>query len=394
MLMAWGEQQHLVERFRAVSDFLQQTCQHWKLGASYGGWVKAQMRDAPQLVPGIVKKLRSHMRGLPHHQRCGRWEAFAIDGSKIACPRTRKNQQAMGEIGKPEGIPQSSLTAVLHLATGLPWDFRAGPGTDAERAHLRAMLPEFPAGSLAVTDAGFPGYGLCREMTERKQAFLLRVGGNLHLLTELEYEFEVHGQTVYLWPQEQQGKNQPPLQLRLIVVEDEEKQPVYLITNVLAPDELTDEEAGDIYQRRWGIEVFFRTTKQTMQHHTMLSRTPETCFLEMTWAFLGVWLLELMTAREIAAAGKHPCRRSPAQARNCVRRAMSDRRPCLRSRVGLCRALAHCLRDDYVRTRPKASRNYPRKKQHKPPDPPIIKPPNATQLRKAKQLTPISLQQK
>lgn len=391
--MAWGEQDQLTERFRAVSDCLRQTCKHWKLGSSYGGWVKALLRESPRLVPLIVHRLRSKMREIENHQRCGRWDAFAIDGSKFACPRTRKNQETMGDLGKPDGIPQLSLTAVLHLATGLPWDFRVGPGTAAERAHLREMLDELPARSLAVTDAGFPGYELCVEMTEAKQAFLLRVGGNLHLLTELGYEFEVQGKTVYLWPDEQRRKNKPPLQLRLIVVEDEEKQPVYLITNVLSTDELTDEEASDIFRRRWGIEVFFRTTKQTMQHHTMLSRTPETCFLEMTWAFLGVWLLELMTAREVAATGEHPCRRSPAQARNCVRRAMGNRRPCPRTRVGLCSKLARCLTDDYKRKRPKASRNYPRKKQHKPPAPPIIKPPNETQLRKAQQLTPISMRQ-
>jgi hypothetical protein len=298
----------------------------------------------------------------------------------------------MGDVGKPDGMPLLSLTCVLHLGTGLPWDFRVGPGTDSERSHLRELLDELPEDSLLVADAGFVGYNLCSEMIRRKQHFLLRVGGNIHLLNSLGYDFEVDGQTVYLWPVKQQNGNQPPLRLRLIVVRDEHKQPVYLVTSVLDPLQLSDQQASQIYRWRWGVEVQFRTTKQTMQHHTMRSRTPQTCYLEMTWAFLGVWLLQLMTARQVAAAGGAPCEISPAQARNCLRRVMRNDSPRHRSRRGLCQTLAHCRLDCYQRNGPKASRNYPRKKRREPPQPPRIKPPTAAQTRRAQQLTPIQMQ--
>lgn len=389
MLMAWSEQPQLVERFRAVCSFLKQTCKHWKLGSSYQGWVAAQMREMPRLIPLIVRQLRQHMRRLQtRHPDC-RWETFAIDGSQITCPRTLENQRAMGDLGKPDGKPLLSVTSILHLPTGMPWDFRVGPGTDSERAHLRDMLDQLPEGSLLVADAGFVGYELCCELIRRKQHFLLRVGGNIHLLNSLGYDVEVEGRTVYLWPAKQQNRNSPPIRLRLIVVQDEKKRPVYLVTSVLDPAELTDQEAGEIFRQRWGIEVFYRTAKQTMQHHVMRSRTPDTCYLEISWALLGVWVLELMTARQLDAAGADPRRASPAQARNAVRRAMRNQRPCDRTRRWLLRVLADCRLDDYERHHPKASRNYPRKKNHQPPGPPIIKPPNETQLRKAKQLTPI-----
>lgn len=391
MLMAWSEPRQLRERFRTVCAFLNQTVKHWRLGSSYEGWVVAQRREAPRLVPLIVQRLRRQMRDLPVPEQACRFEPFAVDGSQVACPRTVENQRAMGDLGKPDGIPQLSLTSVLHLPTGLPWDFRVGPGTDSERCHLRDMLDELPLGSLLVADAGFVGYDLCRELVKRKQQFLLRVGGNIHLLNRLGYDFEVRGQTVYLWPVKQQNQNQPPLRLRLIVVREGSKPPIYLVTSVLDPVELTDEEAGAIYRWRWGIEVQYRTTKQTMQHHVMRSRTPETCFLEMLWAFLGVWLLQLITARHIANAGGEPRRASPAQARNSVRRVLRNQRPCFRTRQGLSRVLAGCRLDEYTRRGLKASRNYPRKKRHKPPEPPIIKPPNRTQLNKAKQLIPITM---
>ena len=391
MLMAWGEQTQLVERFHAVTSFLKQACQHWELGGSYEGWVTALAREQQRLVPLVIQRLRRHMQSMKSYQRCGSWEAYAVDGSEFACPRTQENQQAMGDVGKPDGMPLVSLTTLYHLRLGLPWALRVGPGTDSERAHLRDMAHEHPRGSLLVADAGFVGYDLCRSLLAQKQHFLLRVGGNVRLLNELGYDWEVRGRTIYLWPLNQQQEKQPPLQFRLIVCQDERKQPVYLLTSLLDPDQLTDPQAGELYRLRWGIEVFYRTTKQTLERHTLRSRTPENCYLELTWTVLGVWLLQLMTVRQFVGAGHDPREASPAQARTLVRRVLRHEKPSHRTRRALCRLLADCRQDRYVRKGTKASRNYPRKKRHQPPGPPIIKSPTEKQIQTAKQLTPITL---
>jgi hypothetical protein len=123
----------------------------------------------------------------------------------------------------------------------------------------------------------------------------------------------------------------------------------------------------------------------------MRSRTPATCYLEMSWAFLGVWLLQLMTAREVADQGDDPTRISPAQARNVIRRVIGGRKPGERKGMSFLQALAACLIDSYERRRPKGSREYPRKKRQEPPKSPKMKLPTELQLRKAKQLTPIVL---
>ena len=389
--MAWGEQDSLVQRFEAVCECLHETCPHWSLGTSYDSWVTAHQREADRLIPAVTRKLRQHMQSLVEHRTCGRWEAIAVDGSDAACPRTLANQNAMGDTGKPDGIPQLSMTVLYHLGLGLPWAFRVGPSSESERGHLRDMLDELPSRSLLVADAGFIGYDLCREMIDKKQHFLLRVGGNVHLLNTLGYDYEIDGETVYLWPVEQQDRREPPLKLRLIVIHEADKQPVYLVTSVLDATQLTDEEAGEIYQQRWGIEVCYRTVKQTLGHTCTRSRTPDNCYLEMTWALLGTWLLELMTLREVIAAGGTPEQVSPAQARDAVRRAMRNASPKSRTNHSLWEVLANCRVDEYQRKKPKASRNYPRKKHQKPPKPPNIKSPTEKQVQLAQQLTPITL---
>ncbi|MCX7421975.1 MAG: transposase [Planctomycetia bacterium] len=80
------------------------------------------------------------------------------------------------------------------------WTFRIGPGTDSERRHLGAMFSMLPTGSLLTADAGFISYELCAELLRRSVHFVLRVGGNITLLTEVGGTHEVVGETVYLWP--------------------------------------------------------------------------------------------------------------------------------------------------------------------------------------------------
>jgi hypothetical protein len=171
VLMAWAQESEVTERLESVRDFLRESCPHWTLGTSYSGWVQAQLREQPRLVPLVVRRLRELQMALPNRREFGCWEVFAADGSQVSCPRTTENQEAMGNLGKPDGIPQLSLTTILHLGTGLPWDLRVGPGTDSERSHLRVMLSDLPLNSLLVADAGFVGYDLCRDLLEQKQHF-------------------------------------------------------------------------------------------------------------------------------------------------------------------------------------------------------------------------------
>lgn len=390
--MGWSETTALRERFGGIREFLKRACPHWRLGTSYSGWIAAQKREQQRLVPVVIERFRAEMRELFHLMCYGRWNAFAVDGSDSPCPRTLANQAARGDKGKPNGIPQVAMTKLLHLRTGLPWSFRVGPGTTSERAQLREMLGDLPAGSLLVADAGFVGYELCRDLLQRGQHFLWRVGGNVHLLTELGYPCEVKGDTVYLWPNE--FRNQPPLKLRLIQLCDEQKQTVYLVTSVLDPAELSDEEAGDIYAARWGIEVNYRTLKQTLEFPALRSQTPDTCYLELTWMILSEWLLKLMNVRALHQAGVDPRRGSPAQTRDAVRRCLRNERPCRRTRCSLRHVLAACQLDNYQRRGSKASRNYPRKKKQRPPGPPILQSPTQQQLQAAKQLTPLTIQLK
>lgn len=320
ILMVWSAEQTLQARFEETRQVVRSLFPKWSLGKTYTGWYEAQLKGLTPLQPALGKRLRQQLQTLAgrHWQREG-WCAFAVDGSRVECPRTVANEKALKCAGKKKTGPQLFVTTVLHMGTGVPWDFRIGPGTASERRHLEDMLPALPPQALVVADAGFTGYEFYRRILAAQQSFLVRVGSNVSLLKELGYLKQEGRDTVYLWPE--RNWDLTPVVLRLIERRDGNKK-MYLVTNVLDTQALSEKSAGVLYDMRWGVEVFYRSLKQTLEKRRMLSRTPEAARCELTWALLGLWLLGLMTVAPILARGGDPLRWSAAKARQRVRRSL------------------------------------------------------------------------
>jgi hypothetical protein len=382
--MSWDEGQTITARFGHACQAAVELHAHWRLGESYGGFTAALGRVSPTVIPALVRRFQRTMQALAgRHRLCRGWSAFAADGTRIETPHTAANEAGLGCAGKRKSAPQVFLTSLWHLGLGLPWDFRAGPGTDSERRHLEDMLAGLPTRSLVVADAGFCGYATCRRILQAGHSFLLRVGGNVTLLTDLGCHVQERDGLVFVWPEA--FRDQPPLVLRLITLR-RGKQTIHLLSDVLDPQGLSDEDASALYELRWGIEVGYRSYKQTLDRRTLLSRTPATCLLEAQWTMLGLWLLGLLCVSRQPPESE-PRRWSPAQARDAVRRAVrfSGRRKD-RRRVSLDAALARARHDGYKRRRSKTARSYPRKKRERPPGPPKLKPATPHQVRLAARL--------
>src|SRR5205085_12649934 len=99
------------------------------------------------------------------------------------------------------------------------------------------------------------------------------------------------------------------------------QQVIYLITNVLDRRQLTQRHARTLYRLRWGEEVFYRSSKQTLDRRRLLSRTAATCLVESQWTVVGLWLLGLLSIPAIIRHGGHPKKWSVAAARDLVRQA-------------------------------------------------------------------------
>jgi hypothetical protein len=373
ILMSWDPSPSLAARFRSAGLSLSMLLPRRDKGNSYQGWIKALIKSG-NLHCRVADRLRDALRQMAQKGGCWLregWCAFTADSSKFSCPRTAANEEAFGcasKKGKSPGLPQQLLTLLWHMGSGLPWAWESGVARSSERQHLLTMLPLLPPQALLVADAGFVGYDLLNAIIQSRRHFLIRIGSNVSLIQKLGF-FQEKQDTVYLWPaydrrKQTRRRQKPPMALRLIRIQKPGKKTVYLLSNARQESSLSQKSVQMLYQLRWGVEVFFRSMKQTLCRRKLASDAPAQARLELHWAVLGIWVLGLLSVKRIIDARKDPLSFSVALARTCLHNA-------LRNSASACgdlnADLAAAVKDPYTRHRPKRSRNWPRRKRCKPP---------------------------
>lgn len=383
--MGWDEGQTLTTRWEHACQAARDLPPHGRLDASYSGFTQALVRQTPALVEALQSRFRRQMQAFAGASwRRGRGLAFAVDGTRLETPPPVANEAELGCAGRDKTAPQVFLTVLWPMGLGWPWDYRVGPGHASERTPRKQRVAGLPPRSLVVADAGFVGYGLCLRLRRHGPNFLLRVGGNITLLTGLGYHHEERDGLVYLGPQKHRRCR--PLVLRLIVLR-QGKPGVFLLTNILDPKQLTEAEAAELFGMRWGEEVFYRSYKQTIQRRRLLSRTAATCLAEAQWTLLGLWLLALWTVSRWVSEGVDPLEFWVAKAREAVRQALRNTRP-RRGPRSLDAALRAATTDTSRRRGSKAARNSPRKKREKPPGPPKTRAATKAEVKRAHRFPP------
>ena len=284
ILWAWSDEKTLTERFFLARRVVMAMGILTRLPAtSYQAFVKMLRVWTVTLAAALHEAFRHRMRTdlAARFKVCG-YVIFGVDGSRLELPRTESNERRFSPASvrrkKPKrhpkprrgprrrarsraardrrarekkvNSPQMWLTTMYHVGTGLPWDWRTGPSDSSERDHLKQMIGALPADALVTADAGFAGYAYRKAILDSGRHFLVRVGANVRLLRGLGYVKEKNG-LVYLWPDREAARRQPPLALRLVVARGG-RHPMYLVTSV--PDErrLPDKQVVGIYALRWG----------------------------------------------------------------------------------------------------------------------------------------------
>lgn len=375
VLMSWDPAPTLGQRFESALDALDAALpRRRRVGRTYQGLVKALARRGGALLADLAPRLRACTReAAGAGWRIGAFVVIGVDGSRFDAPRTIANE-ALGFAGRAKCSPQMMAVLLVHLGSMLPWDFGIGGARESERSILRRLVGRLPEDALLVADAGYTGFDLLSELRASGVSFLIRVGRGARLLTELGDHRREGKNIVYLWPDA--ARDRPPLRLRLIQVGG-----VYLITDVTDPRRLSKRLASELYRRRWGLEVAFRSLKQTLERRKVRSCAAPNAMRELAWSIVGLWTLTLVGVRAIRTAGHAPDRLSVAAALRAVRSARAAAREAV-----LRRRLRAAVRDAYRRRAPKKAYDRARKKTQAPPGPPVVRPATAAQVADAAEL--------
>lgn len=359
VLMALDEDAALTGRFQHARSCMKGDYRRQRrTGKTYNGVMKALERQQHVVLPLVKTELRGQVR---RRLQCVAptepWLLLAVDGSKEELPRTRDHEAVFG-IADNGIFPQAFITAVVEVHTGLPWDWRIGEARASEKKHLMQMTADLPGDALLLADGAFVGLPIWEKLCTKGQPFLIRVGGNVRLITDLwpDAKTTQDCDMVYVWPNKARKTN-PPLKLRLIKVGSKHKA-VYLLTNVLDAKRLSKKAAGTIYRKRWGVELFYRTLKRTLGCAKLHSKAAHRARIELEWTMVALTIATLLGIDAAVARRRDPRRLSPAQLIRTLRETLrggAASRP--HARAALERALANCRKDTYQRKASKPSRH-------------------------------------
>ena len=376
LAMTWAAGDSQPEKFATARGFY--VASHYarkRPGRTIQGFQKAlsrlPLRPLRALAAGVRAEIR---RQYAERLLIDGFEPMGCDGSRIECPRTAELEARLRPAGKDDSAPTLWVTAFVHLGTGLLWSWRSGPGTADERTHLRQVLATLSPRALIVADAAYMGYELARAIVSSRRSFLLRLSSKTDLYTAERAELTSWSEgPVFYWPKYVQERGQPPLACRLIRIpaRGRVKHDVWLLTDGLESARLSVTTAATFYRWRWRDEGVFRIYKRTISKLKLSSRTVRLVHREAEVSLLATQLLLAhadLALRPKASAGEPAI--SPRKVLVAIRGELTGE---AKSKGGSYRRrLDGCRAEARQQESPKSSREWPRRKPHKPPGPPKL----------------------
>jgi putative transposase len=270
------------------------------------------------------------------HWRWHRRRVLLVDGSSTQLPDTEANQVAYPQSSQQQpglGFPLMRLVLLIAFATAVILDAAEGPcqGKESgETALLRSLLDSLRRGDVLVADRHYCSYFQFALLQERG----VDVAARLHQLRRCDFrrgERLGRGDRVQIWVRparpdwmEEATYERMPECLRVRIVRVLVEQPGYrshkilVATTLLDASQYTRKEIGDLYHRRWHVELDIRSIKQTMKMEELSCKTPGMARKELWAHYLAYNLVRRVMAAAAQEANKLPRQLSMAAALQTV----------------------------------------------------------------------------
>lgn len=214
-----------------------------------------------------------------------------VDGTGVSMPDTEANQKIWPQTKaqKPGcGFPSAKLVGLFAMENGVLIDWAEGNKHDSEQTLFRQLWKHFKANDIMLGDKAFGSYAAIACLRQRgvdsvtpvhqARKFNFRQGKKLgprdRLVTWHKPAYPKPG-----WSKAQWRKLPDTLSVRIVEIRVQQPgfrvQKYVLSTTLLDPQEWPVERLGELYFRRWSVELFFRDIKITMGMDILRCQTPD-----------------------------------------------------------------------------------------------------------------------
>jgi hypothetical protein len=247
-----------------------------------------------------------------------------VDGTTVSMPDTEENQKEFPQSpsqAKGLGFPIARIVALISLATGVVRDLATGPyvGKETgETALFRELWGGLEPREIILGDCYFASFFGIAGLKERG------VDGLFRMHQRRKYDFrrgrrlgvEDH---VVTWTKpkrpdwmDEETYAQVPEQLVMRELRVKVHEPGFrvnelvLVTTLLDGGAYTKQEVADLFLRRWGIELDFRSIKCSLNMDVLRCKTPEMVRKEIWMHMLAYNLIRGVMATAAEAHGQEP----------------------------------------------------------------------------------------
>lgn len=314
LTMTWCCGDSLAERFETAKAFYVASYQRKRRpGKTVEGFYKALARVPTAAFRHVAAVVRWRLQQVfAQRLKVDGFIPLGCDGSRLNCSRTPQLERRLRTPGgaRRQQPPTIWLTAIVHLALGVPWSWRLGGPKASERMHLTQLLDTLPPEALLVADAGYLSYSLLHKLQAAQRSFLVRLSAVSPLCVWQKNLLKNRSEGLaYYWPQQIQKQQLPPLKVRFFYFQMHQGRRVnriWLMTNVLSAERLSRNTARKFYRWRWRNEGLFRTYKRTLGKVKLLSHTVAQVHREAEGSLLALQLLLAHGALALQWAGERP----------------------------------------------------------------------------------------
>lgn len=235
-----------------------------------------------------------------------------VDGTKMIVPDTPANEKQFGRSKSGRGeasFPGMKAVTTVESSTRQVFGLEIMPYNGSEREALVNLIPTLPDSSIVLMDRGISAAWLLEKLSTHKKHFLARVSNSWkpHKTERLgDGDFLVSIQARIRNPKVGKKKTRK-MKLRLIQYKVNDKETVWLLTDLTDSEKYPAIELAFLYHQRWECEMAYDEVKTHLAATAggtldliFRSKTPDGVLQET----YGLFTLYNITRRLMAKAGK------------------------------------------------------------------------------------------
>ena len=292
--------------------------------AATGAYCRARERLSIGFLEKVAERLHQRIsENIDANNLWGGLELKAIDGSSVQLLDTPANQEAFPQPPQQKegcGFPVMGICSVLNCSSGAWENVTTSKWSRHDMQGAYDMLDSYSEGDLMIADRAFCAYGLMVALQQQGAESLMRLHQARAKALDWRRGKKISpNQRLVTWKKGTRSKNSPftkkewdampkELTVRLIRVKylnrEKKKSTMYLATSLLDHVKYTEEKAGEIYLRRWAIELSFRDLKTSLNLELLRVKDPDMATKTLMIAIIAYNLVKALAQQSCLRHGK------------------------------------------------------------------------------------------